>query len=324
MTIRPAQKNDQDLIRELWVAFEAELPGPDYLRESWEDAWSDLARTVRDGVALIAEEDGRAVGFVFCVLGDRGRKTAHVTDIYVRPDARNKGIGRALLAAVLEPARAAGLEHVSLEVLIRNSDARRLYERLGFTPMDVFMVAPVDGLTERLGSDERPASFGSLHVQTDDAAGVERAVTQFLPRLGRSGHTEVTSVRTGWVTVVDELCDHNRSAQRRLGAELSERMGVPVVALALEEEVVVRWLLFERGRMVDEYLSVPTYYGELNKADELSLSANPTLAARLTGADPARVRAVAHVASSPAELPPARELLTQIADVLGLEARIDR
>jgi hypothetical protein len=76
--------------------------------------------------------------------------------------------------------------------------------------------------------------------------------------------------------------------------------------------------------MVDEYLSVPTYYGELNKADELSLSANPTLAARLTGADPARVRAVARIASTPAELPPARELLAQIADVLGLEARIDR
>jgi predicted GNAT family acetyltransferase len=280
---------------------------------------------VRDGVALIAEEDGRAVGFVFCVLGDRGRKTAHVTDIYVRPEARNKGIGRALLAAVLEPARAAGLEHVSLEVLIRNSDARRLYERLGFIPMDVFMVAPVAALAERLGSDGRPASFGSLHVQTDDEAGVERAVTQFLPRLGRSGHTEVaSSARSGWVTVVDDLCDHNRSAQRRLGAELSERMGVPVVALALEEEAVVRWLLFERGRMVDEYLSVPTYYGELNKADELSLSANPTLASRLTGADPTRVRAVARVASSPAELPPARELLGQIADVLGLEARIDR
>jgi ribosomal protein S18 acetylase RimI-like enzyme len=324
MTIRAATKNDQTLIRELWVEFEAELPGPDYLRETWEDAWSDLSQTVREGVALIAEEDGRAVGFVFCVLGDRGRKTAHVTDIYVRPDARNKGIGRALLAAILEPARGAGLEHVSLEVLIRNSDARRLYERLGFAPMDVFMVAPLDALSERLSTDDRPASVGSLHVQTDDEAGVERAVTQFLPRLGRSAHTEVTSPRSGWVTVVDELCDHNRSAQRRLGAELSERMGVPAVALALEEEAVVRFLLFERGRMVDEYLSVPTYYGELNKADELSLSANPTLAARLTGADPARVREVARIASSPSELPPARELLAQIADVLGLEARIDR
>jgi ribosomal protein S18 acetylase RimI-like enzyme len=324
MTIRPATKDDQELIRQLWVEFESELPGPDYLRETWEDAWSDLAQTVRNGVGLIAEEDGRAVGFVFCVLGDRGRKTAHVTDIYVRPDARNKGIGRALLAGILEPARAAGLEHASLEVLIRNSDARRLYERLGFTPMDVFMVAPLGALADQLASDERPASAGSLHVQTDDEAGVERAVQQFLPRLGRSAYTEVTPTRNGWVTVVDELCDHDRSAQRRLGAELSERMGVPAVALALEEESVVRYLLFERGRMVDEYLSVPTHYGELSTADALSLSANPTLAARLTGADPARVRVVARVASSPSELPPARELLGQIADVLGLEARIDR
>jgi ribosomal protein S18 acetylase RimI-like enzyme len=324
MTIRPATKNDQQLIRELWLEFESELPEPDYLRESWEDAWSDLAQTVREGVALLAEDDGRTVGFVFCVLGDRGRRTAHVTDIYVRPEARNKGVGRALLAGILEPARAAGLEHVSLEVLIRNSDARRLYERLGFAPMDVFMVAPLEALAEQLGSDDRAPSVGSLHVQTDDVAGVQRAVTEFLPRLGRSAHTEVSSPRSGWVTIVDELCDHNRSAQRRLGSELSERMGVPAVALALEEEAVVRFLLFERGRMVDEYLSVPTYYGALNKADELSLSANPTLAARLTGADPARVREVARIASSPTELPPPRELLAQIADVLGLEARIDR
>jgi aminoglycoside 6'-N-acetyltransferase I len=324
MTIRRATKDDQELIRELWVEFEGELPGPDYLRESWEDAWSDLARTVQNGVGLIAEEDGRAVGFVFCVLGDRGRRTAHVTDIYVRPDARNKGIGRALLAGILEPARAAGLDHASLEVLIRNSDARRLYERLGFTPMDVFMVAPLGALADQLASDERPASAGSLHIQTDDEAGVERAVQQFLPRLGRSAHTEVTPTRNGWVTVVDELCDHDRSAQRRLGAELSERMGVPAVALALEEESVVRYLLFERGRMVDEYLSVPTHYGELSTADALSLSANATLAARLTGADPARVRSIARIASSPSDLPPARELLGQIADVLGLEARIDR
>ena len=80
MNIRPATKNDQDLIHELWTEFEAELPEPDYLRESWDDAWTDLAQTVREGVALIAEEEGRAVGFVFCVLGDRGRRTAHVTD----------------------------------------------------------------------------------------------------------------------------------------------------------------------------------------------------------------------------------------------------
>lgn len=322
--IRRATKSDAALIRELWEEFESELGGPDYLLETWEEAWTDLSETIATGVALLAEDEGRAVGFVFCILGDRGRKTAHVTDLYVRPEARNKGIGQSLLAELIEPARAAGLDHVSLEVLLRNADARRLYERLGFAAVDLFMVAPLGALAERLGSEERPVSFGSLHVQTDDEAGVERAVLQFLPRLGRSGHTEITPARNGWVSVVDDLCDRDRSAQRRLGSELSERMGVPAVALALEEEAVVRFLLFERGRMVDEYLSVPAYYGELSRADELSLSANPTLAARLTGADPGRVRAVARVASSPSELPPARELLSQIADVLGLEARIDR
>jgi ribosomal protein S18 acetylase RimI-like enzyme len=324
MTIRSATKADHDILRELWEEFEAELGGAEYLRETWEEAWDDLAQTVEDGVALLAEDDGEPVGFVFCVLGDRGRKTAHVTDIYVRPGARNRGVGRALLAELVEPAREAGLAHVSLEVLVQNADARRLYERLGFAPVDVFMVAPLGALAERLGSDERPQSYGSLHVQTDDEAGVERAVAQFMPRLGRSEWTEVKREGNGWVSVADDLCDRDRSAQRRLGTELSERMGVPVVAFALEEDAVVRFLLFDRGRMVDEYLSVPSYYGELNKADELSLAANATLVARLTGADPARVRAVARTASSPSELPPARELLEQIAAVMKLEARIER
>lgn len=324
MTIRRAKQSDRELVRGLWEQFEEELGGPDYLRESWKDAWTDLSETVRSGVALIAEEDGRALGFVFCVLGDVGRRTAHVTDLYVAPDARSRGVGTALLAAIIEPAREAGLDHVSLEVLTRNNEARRLYDRLGFVPVDVFMVAPLGAFAERLGTDERPPSFGSLHVQTDDEAAVERAVKQFLPRVGHSAHTEVGREANGWVAVVDELCDRDRSVQRRLGTELSDRMGVPVVALALEEETVVRFLLFERGRMVDEYLSVPTYYGDLNRADELSLAANATLVSRLTGADPATVRAVARVASSPSELPAARDLIGQIAELLGIEARIDR
>ena len=324
MNLRRATEAEEPLLRELWEEFVEELDDPPYLRETWDEAWEDLAETIRNGVALIAEDGGAPIGFVFCILGDRGRRTAHITDFYVRPEARGQGIGRALLAALIEPAREAGLNHVSLEVLLRNADARRFYERLGFAPVDMFMVAPLGAFAERVASDERPPSFGSLHVQTDDEAAVERAIAQFMPRLGRSAHSEVSEPRNGWVTVVDELCDRDRSAQRRLGAELSERLGVPAVAFAVEEDAVVRFLLFERGRMVDEYLSVPSYYGELSKADELSLAANPTLVARLTGADPSQVRAVARTASSPSELPPPRELLSQIADVMHLEARIDQ
>jgi hypothetical protein len=54
--------------------------------------------------------------------------------------------------------------------------------------------------------------------------------------------------------------------------------------------------------------------------DVVALGANPTVVARLTGADPGRVRAVARTASSPDELPPAPELLRQLAELMGLDA----
>jgi hypothetical protein len=71
--------------------------------------------------------------------------------------------------------------------------------------------------------------------------------------------------------------------------------------------------------MVDEYLSVPTFYGPLPKGDELALAANPTLVSRLTGADRDDVKRVARNATSPAELPSAPELYEQIARLMGLE-----
>jgi hypothetical protein len=78
-------------------------------------------------------------------------------------------------------------------------------------------------------------------------------------------------------------------------------------------------VLHERGSVVDEYQSVPNYYGPLPPGDAIALAANPTVVARLTGADRARVRAVARTASSPDELPPAPELLAQIAELMGLQ-----
>ena len=91
------------------------------------------------------------------------------------------------------------------------------------------------------------------------------------------------------------------------------------MTLSLEQGAVVRFRLYERGRMVDEYLSVPTFYGELPKGDELALEANPTLVARLTGADRDEVRRVMRTAISPADLPPADELYETIARMMGLE-----
>ena len=57
--------------------------------------------------------------------------------------------------------------------------------------------------------------------------------------------------------------------------------------------------------MVDEYLSLPEYYGPLPPGDALALRANPTVVSRLTGANAASVRARAKTATRAADLPPA-------------------
>ncbi len=90
-------------------------------------------------------------------------------------------------------------------------------------------------------------------MQSDDELSVERAVAQFMPRLEAPRCVTTDS----WIRVADPVLDHDREAHGRFARELSERLGAVTVALALEG-AVVRFRLYERGRMVDEYLSVPT------------------------------------------------------------------
>ena len=155
-------------------------------------------------------------------------------------------------------------------------------------------------------------------MQTDDRAWVDRTVTEFARRI-RSTGSRVEGPRNGWTAVYDAAADADHNALLRLARELSERLGAIVIALALEVDQVVRMIALDRGGIVDEYLSVPEYYGTLPPGDVIGLAANPTVLARLTGADPAAVKAVARTAPSAAELPPPRELLAAIAAVLGLE-----
>ena len=161
-------------------------------------------------------------------------------------------------------------------------------------------------------------SFASIHVQTAESALIERAARQFVPRFGRSPGTAVLPPRDGWIAVYDGLCDRDRKAHRRFAEELSTRLGSIVVALAVEEGAAVRMLLFDRGRMVDEYLSVPDFHGPLPPGEALSMAINPPLVARLIGADAAAVRAIARTGASPSDLPPAAELIADLGALLGL------
>ncbi|HYZ78031.1 MAG TPA: GNAT family N-acetyltransferase [Gaiellaceae bacterium] len=317
MRIRRATEADETILRELWEEFETEVPEPPgFAANTWEETWADVRRLAAQGLALVAEDDEGPVGHAWTAPPERGR--AHVHDVYVRPRARRRGVARALLRETVAALRALGAEWVSLHVLTTNRPAVATWERLGFAEVQKTMVAEAAALEEHLaaGRAEGP-TFGSVHAQTDDLAGVERAVRMFVPRLGRSAGSVVVPPRNGWIAVYDELCSREPELLRRLARELSDRVGV-AIAIGVEAGQVVRYVLFDRGRMVDEYLSVPDYRGPLPPGDVIALGANPTLLQRLTGAEPARVRAVARTASSPADLPPATELVAQIGELLGL------
>lgn len=313
MTIREATRSDLPAIRALVEAYDDEIWRRPYPPGSWKDEYLDGWQV------FVADEDegGGLSGVAAGSIDPHGVGSVHF--VYVRSVVRGRGFAKALLRTLVERLGELGADHVSLTVDTTNEVGLTVWRRLGFVEHAVEMNMPLPQLAQRLATAERPPSFGSLHVQTDDEAAVERTVRQFVPRLGGSAGSVVVPPRNGWTAVYDERCDRDRAAQRRLAEELSDRLGAVVVAVALEEQAVVRFQLFERGRMVDEYLSVPGYYGPLAKVDELSLAANPTLVARLTGADPALVRAVARTAGSPAELPLGPELLAEIAGVLGLE-----
>ena len=77
----------------------------------------------------MAWRDGKPVGVA--MLGVRGAR-GWVGGMGVVPAARRTGVGLRLMRALLDEARTAGVRELFLEVLEQNTEARALYERLGF------------------------------------------------------------------------------------------------------------------------------------------------------------------------------------------------
>jgi len=306
VNVRDATPADQDAVLELFRSMDWDRPWP---------RPEISPELLEDKLVLVAEEDGDIVGTAFGETASYGR--AHLNIAVVRPERRRQGVMKALLAEFAARARDAGSEYLTLDVDTTNEVGERVWQRLGFTEFARALMASVDAIEARLGA-EPGESYASIHVQTDDTAAVEAAAAKYLPRFG-GGEARVSGPRNGWTVLYSDLTDHDRQARQRFASELSNATAAVVCALALEDGRVVHFAIYERGSIVDEYQSVPEYYGPMPPGDVIALSANPTVVARLTGADRARVRAVARTAATPEELPPAPELLQQLAAVMGLQ-----
>ena len=123
-TVRPMKLDDLDAVIDLEVVSQ---PRP-WSEEVFRDELASANRTY-----LVAEDD-QLVGFGgVMVIGDE----AHVTNLLVAGDHRERGVGRALMTSLIEAAVASGARHLTLEVRKENKAARALYARLGLVPVGV-------------------------------------------------------------------------------------------------------------------------------------------------------------------------------------------
>jgi ribosomal protein S18 acetylase RimI-like enzyme len=100
-----------------------------------EEATTDMSR----GFLMLARDSGRVVGvaYVATVLSaEHCGPVAWLEELYVMPDCRHRGIGTALVTAVLERVQKAGIVAVDLEIDAGHNRVISLYQRLGFRRLE--------------------------------------------------------------------------------------------------------------------------------------------------------------------------------------------
>lgn len=91
------------------------------------------------GFVLVAQHEQRPVGFAYVTFAlpiEHAGEVAWLEELYVEPDQRNRGIGRALVREVIERAEQRGCVSVELEVTRSHARAARLYTREGFRDLE--------------------------------------------------------------------------------------------------------------------------------------------------------------------------------------------
>jgi len=111
----------------------------------------------------VAFRDGEPVGLAN--LGLRG-EDAWIGGVGVVPAARRSGVGEALMAAVHEQARERGIRRVWLEVIVENTGAFALYEKLGYrTVRDVEVWSLPLSASETTGAEDVAADEAHARIR---------------------------------------------------------------------------------------------------------------------------------------------------------------
>ena len=140
LTLRPATPDDLDQLAPLFDAYRRfyEQPG-DVARAS---AFLHERLERGESTILVAEADGQLLGFcqlypTWCSVA--AARIFVLYDLFVDPDVRRGGVGRALMRAAQEFGRSAGAVRLDLTTARTNARAQALYESEGWQRDDVFL-----------------------------------------------------------------------------------------------------------------------------------------------------------------------------------------
>lgn len=140
-TIRPAVAGDVPLILEFIRGLAIYEREPDAVTATEADLLRDGFGENPYYQCLIAESDGRPAGFAFYFFNYStwtGRPGLYLEDLFVNPEFRGLGIGKALLARVAAIAVEKGCPRLQWEVLDWNTPAIEFYRALGVEFLDAW------------------------------------------------------------------------------------------------------------------------------------------------------------------------------------------
>ncbi|GGX46687.1 GCN5 family N-acetyltransferase [Tateyamaria omphalii] len=134
LIVRPLTLSDRPAWDDLWTAYLAfyETTRPQDIYDTYFERL--LGNDPQDYNCLVAELEGKLVGlthFLFHRHGWKVENVCYLQDLYADPAIRGRGVGRALIEGVYEAADAAGAPSVYWLTQEFNTEARKLYDRIG-------------------------------------------------------------------------------------------------------------------------------------------------------------------------------------------------